>query len=116
MMVKGKGEVLASDVEIGDRMWVMDVNDLRKSIGVVYEKLLDSRHYATRLLLTQSSTIVVNSVVASTKESTGSILLEKALKFANFIGGTFGLSVVRQLSYIWGGLLTHGDAVSVEDA
>lgn len=108
MMVQGKGTTVASDVELGDTMWVNGKGAFR--LGTVRAIDEGGQPQHVRLVLTESGTIVVNNVVASSMESTGSSVAKHLLDIGQEVGGQAGAQVARWLTYAVGTLVTGGDA------
>lgn len=117
MMVQGKGAIDAADVEVGDVMWIhqdshhaastMTPTAISGSVTAV-DPVRDAQ--PVRLVLTQSGTIVVNGVVASSLESSGSSMVKHLLDVGQAVGGQAGAQVARSFTYAVGSLVTGGDA------
>lgn len=110
MIVENKGEIEARSVLVGDKMSVHNEGVVVDATVVAIEQL--SQKAPVRLVLTKSGSIVVNSVVASTTETSGSKIVESLLHVASSIAGESGVRVVRDVSYAVGSWITNGDALS----
>lgn len=119
MMLDSLREVEARHVQIGDTMIVcsgmkasrlqnftMPCTSRARVLSILYES--DPR--PVRLVLTESGTIVVEGVVVSTLETSGSKYVHRAMTWSDRIAGAFGVSLIRKLTCALGSLLTFGDA------
>lgn len=122
MMVEGRGTIDAKDVQVGDTMWIhrsqvpgssTQRQQQQSHLGTVRgtERIQQAQH--VRLVLTEAGTIVVNDVLASSLESSGSSVVKQLLDVGHALGGGMGSQVVRSLTYALGWLVTSGDAQQV---
>ena len=111
MMVMKKGTIEAKEVEVGDWMQIMHNGQFLEAEVSSIEQLTQSK--MVRLVLTESGSIVVNSVLASSLESSGSSVVDGLLKVGNLVAGDVGQEFARSVTYQVGRLVTGGDADSV---
>ena len=115
MVVESKGTIPASEVRAADKMRVA-----RDSRGTVEATVTAVNLLATarqvRLVMTQAGTIVVNGVVASSLEDTGSGLVGHLLRVGQSLAGDTGLQVARSVTQFVGEMVTSGDAVTAASA
>ena len=111
MMVLGKGTVEAKEVAVGDWMHILQDGHFREATVKTITPLRNSK--MVRLLLTESGSIVVNSVLASSLESSGSSIVDTMLKAGSFLAGEMGEQIARSVTYQVGRAVTGGDAESV---
>lgn len=111
MMVLGKGTIEAREVAVGDWMHILsDGNFLQAKVTSITPL---SKSKMVRLVLTESGSIVVNSVLASSVESSGSSIVDSMLKAGSVLAGEVGQEIVRTVTYQLGRAVTGGDAESV---
>ena len=115
MVVESKGTIPASEVRAADKMRVA-----RDSRGTVEATVTAVNLLATarqvRLVMTQAGSIVVNGVVASSLEDTGSGLVGHLLRVGQSLAGDTGLQVARSVTQFVGEMVTSGDAVTAASA
>ena len=111
MMVLGKGTIEAKEVVVGDWMRIMHGAQFLEAKVSSIVPLTSTKK--VRLVLTESGSIVVNSVLASSLESSGSSVVDSLLKVGNFVAGDAGEDFARSVTYQVGRMVTGGDAESV---
>ena len=114
MMVLGRGTLEAAEVAVGDWMHILDQGgrDVFVEAQVTHIDTLE-RQKMVRLVLTESGSIVVNSVLASSLESSGSSIVDSLLKIGSFVAGDTGEEFARMATYQVGRMVTGGDAETV---
>lgn len=115
--VHGKGEIPAKNVGVGDQMLFCDpakfVED-QIEINLVSVEFIRIRPEETAILvLTESGFMVVNGVIVSCLESSGSYFLFHTINYVRRLFGELGARILRNISFVIGSWWTSNDAFSM---